>query len=71
MSQRFYLLIKVHQNHFSNIKNLKNKMNIVKIKTNAHDLPNETSYSTNPKTPWDESIYKICNIKEIHHNNRA
>jgi len=54
-----------NQHYFSNTMVLKTKMNIDKIRTNAHDLHSEASHWTNPKTPWDERICKICDAKVV------
>lgn len=39
-----------NQNDFPNIKSLKNKMNIVKSRTNSHDPHSDIDCWTNPKT---------------------
>jgi len=55
----------VNQNYFSNIISLENKLNIAKIRTNAHNLHNETSHWANLKSPRDEQICKICDTNEV------
>jgi hypothetical protein len=50
---------------------LKNKMNIVTIRTNAYNLHNEITRRTNAKTPWDEQIWKLCDTKEVEDEHRS
>jgi len=41
--------------YLSIIISLKKKINITKIRTNSHELHNETRRWTIPKTPWAET----------------
>jgi hypothetical protein len=55
------------QNYLFVLKIAKKKINIVKTRTNSHQLHNEIGHWTTPKTPWDERICHLCDIKRVEH----
>lgn len=40
-------------------------MNIPRIRNNSYELRSETGGWSTPKTPWDDKICQICNIKKV------
>jgi hypothetical protein len=53
------------QKYLSILRSAKKKINIAKIRTNSHELHNETGRRTIPKTLWDERICHICDTKRV------
>ena len=49
---------------------IKKKINIVKIRTNYHELHSETGRSTIPKTPWQEIICHVCDTNRVEDEKR-
>jgi len=56
-------------NWISILTTAKKKINIVKIRTNYHDLWRETECWSIPKTPLDETIYHLCDTKQFEDEN--
>ena len=48
-----------HQKYLSVLTSSKKKINIVKIRTNFHELHSKTGSWVIPKTPWVERIYHL------------
>jgi hypothetical protein len=53
------------QNYLSILRSAKKKINIVRTRTNSHDVHSETRHWTTPKTPWDERICHLCDTKWV------
>jgi hypothetical protein len=53
------------EKNLSMLTSVKKKINIAKIRTNSCELHNEIGHWTIPKTPWDERIYHICDMKRV------
>jgi hypothetical protein len=47
------------------LRSAKNKINIAKIRTNSHELNNETEHWTIPKTSWEERVFHLCETKRV------
>ena len=45
------------------------KINIVKIRTNSHELHSETGRWYIPKTPWEERVFHLCESMSIEDEN--
>jgi hypothetical protein len=73
--RRIYGVIKMDnpnledQKHLLVLNSAKKKINIVKIRTNSHELHSETGCWTIPKTPWDERICHLCDTKRVEDEN--
>ena len=58
------------QKYLSVLTSSKKKINIVKIRTNSHELHSEAGRWAVPKTPWVERICHLCenmNIEDENH----
>jgi hypothetical protein len=53
------------QNYLSILPSVKKKISITKIRTNCHELHNETGRWSIPKTPWDERVCHLCDTKNV------
>jgi len=53
------------QKHISILTSVKKKINIAKIRTSSHELHHEIGHWSIPKTPWDERVYHLCDIKRV------
>jgi hypothetical protein len=53
------------QKYLSVLTSIKKRINIVKIRTNSHELHSETGHWEIPKTPWQERIYHLCDTKRV------
>ena len=51
------------------LNNVKNKVNIVKIRTNSHKIQSEKEHWIVPKTSWDEIIFPLCDTKRVEYEN--
>jgi hypothetical protein len=51
------------ENYLSVFISAKKKINIAKIRTNSHELHNETGHWKTPKTLRDERICHLCDTK--------
>jgi len=58
-----------NQNYLFLLPSVKKKISIAKIKTNSHELHTETEYWSIPKTPWDERVCHLCDIKNVEDKN--
>lgn len=57
------------QTYLSTLRSSKKKINIVKIRTNSHELHSENGRWTTPKTPWAERICHLCSSMSIEDEN--
>jgi hypothetical protein len=53
------------QKYFFVLTSVKNRINIVKIKINSHDLHSETQHWSILKTSWDERVCHLCDTKRV------
>jgi hypothetical protein len=51
------------------LTSIKKKINIVKIRTNSHELHSETGHWTIPKTSWVKRICHLCDTKRVEDEN--
>lgn len=54
-----------NQNYLCILTSTRNKMNIAKIRTNFHEIWSEIRHWFMSKTPIDEIIYYLYNIKKV------
>jgi hypothetical protein len=57
------------QNYLFVLSSVKKKISISKIRTNSHELHNESGSWSTPKTPWDERVCHLCDTKKIEDEN--
>ena len=57
------------QKYLSVVTSSRNKINIAKIRTNSHELHNETWRWYIPKTPWAERVFHLCGSMSIEDEN--
>ena len=58
------------QNYLSVLPSVNKKISIAKIRTNSHELHNETGCWSIPKTPWDERVCHLCDTKKVEDENK-
>ena len=57
------------QNYLYVFTSVKKKISIAKIRTNSHELHNETGCWSIPKMPWDERVCHLCDTKKVEDEN--
>jgi len=55
------------QKYFFVLTSVKKRNNIAKIRTNSHVLHSEPGHWKIHKTPWQERVYHLCDIKRVEH----
>ena len=53
------------QKYIFGIATIKDKINILKIRTNSHKLQSETRCWTIPKMSWHERIFNLCDNRKV------
>ena len=57
------------QKYLSIVTISRKKINIVKIRTNSHELHSEIGHWSIPKTPWEERDFHLCESMSVEDEN--
>ena len=57
--------------YLSKVTRSQKKINIVKIRTNSHELHTETGCWSIPQTPWEERVCHMCESMSVEDENNS